>query len=208
MPKLGGVILAAGASSRMGRDKALLPWPPGSTSGETLLSAGIAALKPLARTVLVVGGANVEALAPITAASGALLVRNPAPERGQFSSLQTGLRAMLDHGCIAAMIMPVDCAPLSAASLHRLCRAFDEAIAGGAWAVAPEQRGRRGHPLFAARPLIDAFLNAPVTSNARQVKQGCAERFLYVEIADPLLTVDINTPEQYAAAGEKRSSKL
>ena len=82
----------------MGRDKALLPWPPASPSG-TLLSASIVALKAFAATVIVVTGKNADNLAPIVSANGAHLVRNPAPERGQFSSMQTGLRAALDHGC-------------------------------------------------------------------------------------------------------------
>ena len=52
-----GVILAAGESSRMGTDKALLPWPPkeqaaGTDFGHTLLSAAIAAQKPPARCLL------------------------------------------------------------------------------------------------------------------------------------------------------------
>lgn len=202
MGSLGGLILAAGASSRMGRDKALLPWPPGSTSGETLLSAAIAALKPFAETIVVVAGQNFDALKPIAENNGARTVQNPAPERGQFSSLQIGLRALADHGCAAAAITPVDCAPLSHSSLTRLSMAFEQAIARGRWAVAPEQNGRHGHPLFAARPLIDAFLAAPVSSNAREVKHACAEKFEYVPVSDPLLTVDMNTPEQYAAASE------
>lgn len=197
------MILAAGASSRMGRDKALLPWPPASPSGETLLSSGINALKPFTEFVIVVAGKNAENLAPITQACGALLVRNPAPERGQFSSLQTGLRAALDRGCDAAMITPVDCPPLSASSLELLRASFEQAQDRGAWAVAPEQNGRRGHPLLASLELIEAYLRAPTTSNAREVKQAHSDKFEYIAIPDPLLNADVNTPEEYAALAEK-----
>jgi molybdenum cofactor cytidylyltransferase len=197
--KLCAVILAAGASSRMGRDKALLSWPPGSTSGETLLSAAVRALKPFTDAVIVVAGTNAESLAPIASAFGASIAVNPAPERGQFSSLQIGLRAALDHGCDAAMITPVDCPRLSASSLELLCTRFQQALARGRWAVAPEQNGRRGHPLLASGELIEAYLAAPVTSNAREVKLAHADKFEYVSVPDPLLTVDVNTPEEYAA---------
>jgi molybdenum cofactor cytidylyltransferase len=199
MPTVCGVILAAGASSRMGTDKALLPWPAANTTGATLLSSAIAALKPFTRETVVVAGKNADKLAAVVASGGASIVINPAPERGQFSSLQTGLREALRHGCDAAMITPVDCAPLSVSSLQLLRDAFDRALARGQWAVAPERDSRRGHPLLAARPLIDAFLSAPVTGNARDVKRAHAQRFEYVAVPDLYLSADINTPEEYAA---------
>lgn len=197
--KICGVILAAGESSRMGRDKALLPWPPNSKSS-SLLSAAIAALTPFARTVFVVAGNNESNLAPIAAACGATLVRNPAPERGQFSSMQVGLQAALNAGYENVMITPVDCPPLNAHSLVQLHDTFEQARARGAWAIAPEHNGSRGHPLFAGRELIEAFLNAPITSNAREVKHAHADKFEYVAVPDPLLAADLNTPEEYAEA--------
>jgi molybdenum cofactor cytidylyltransferase len=203
MPGLCGLILAAGASSRMGTDKALLPWPPGSSSGTTLLSAAVLAFRPVVDAVVVVAGNNAGHLAPIAEAFGAKIVLNPAPERGQFSSLQIGLREVLACGCDAAMITPVDNPPLSAASLELVRSEFEKALARGQWAVAPESQGRRGHPLLAGRALIDAFLNAPATSNARDVKHVHAQFFEYVPVADALLAADANTPEEYAALSVK-----
>lgn len=198
-PRLCGVVLAAGASSRMGRDKALLPWPPAASEPGTLLSAAILALKPFTEAVLVVASGNAEMLAPIVQSCGAFLVLNSAPERGQFSSMQIGLQAVLDRGLDAAMLTPVDCPPLSTASLQLLRDSFVAADASGKWAAAPEHNGRRGHPLLMNRELMDAFLAAPVTSNAREVKRAHAERFEYVQVIDPFLSADMNTPEQYAA---------
>lgn len=200
--RFSAVILAAGASSRMGRDKALLPWPPASETS-TLLSAAILALKPFVQSVIVVAGSNADRLAPIVDKAGAQLVRNPAPERGQFSSMQIGVRTALDSGCHAAMITPVDCPPLSADSLARLRDAFEQALARGAWAVAPENNGRRGHPLLAGRDLMQALVDAPVTSNAREINSAHAAKFEYVAVADTLLAVDLNTPEEYARAAAK-----
>ncbi len=199
-----GLILAAGKSSRMGTDKALLPGPSearavGSSPGPTLLSAAIAALKARAGAVIVVAGRNAAVLAPVVSACGALLVVNPDPDRGQFSSLQAGLRESVDQGCDVAMIMPVDCPPPAEAMLTQLSADFERAIAAGKWAVAPEYNGRHGHPLIASHALIDAFLAAPVSSNAREVKRAHAERIQYLAVAETEIGVDLNTPEQYKA---------
>lgn len=207
--KLCGVILAAGRSSRMGTDKALLPWPPagrdaGSEPGQTLLSAAIEALKTQADAVIVVAGRNAAALARAASACGAFLVVNPDPDRGQFSSLQTGLREAVNRGYEAAMITPVDCPPLWANTLELLCASFVRSVAAGKWAVEPENNGRHGHPLLAGRALIDAFLSAPVTSNAREVKRAHAEMIEYVPVAEPLISVDLNTPGEYEALSGSR----
>jgi CTP:molybdopterin cytidylyltransferase MocA len=196
--KICGVILAAGFSTRMGRDKALLPWPP-SAPDATLLSAAIAALNPFTESIIIVAGTNAAALAPIVESGGAILAINPEPERGQFSSLQVGLRELLARGSEAAMVTLVDCPPLSSASLAHLRSAFDHAISHGNWGVAPEHKGKHGHPLLANRALIDAFLAAPVTSNAREVKHAHAHLIESVPVPDALLAVDVNTPDQYRA---------
>lgn len=205
-----GLILAAGASSRMGRDKALLPWPPQSNDatpiGQTLLSAAILALHPLTSAVLVIAGNNTESLSPIVAANSAILVRNPDPERGQFSSLQTGLRELVARGYMAAMITPVDCPPLRPSSLQLLRDSFDSALARSLWAVAPENSGKHGHPLLITRDLIDAILSAPVTSNAREVLHAHAGRIEYIPVPDSLAKAGLNTPADYSAASTKSSS--
>ena len=69
----------------------------------------------------------------------------------------------------------------------------------------PESNGRHGHPLLAGRALIDAFLAAPVTSNARTIKHEHAKLIESVPVPDALLTVDVNTPEQYAALAENET---
>src|ERR1022692_4396127 len=111
-----GVILAAGESSRMGRDKALLPWPPNGTTG-TFLSAAIQLLFSHVDVVLVVVGKNEAALAPIVYANGASLLINEDPERGQFSSLRTGLQGVLNRGWDAAIITLVDRPPIRTETL-------------------------------------------------------------------------------------------
>lgn len=197
-----GVILAAGESSRMGRDKALLPWPPlpaGMGAGGTFLSAAIALFDPFVDVVLVVVGKNERELAPIVYAAGASLVVNPDPARGQFSSLQAGLQEVLNRGRDAAMITLVDRPPVNPATIQFLDKAFELGLPESKWAVVPEWQGKHGHPILAGRELIEAFLRAPASSNARDVERAHLEKISYVPVDDPRVVANVDTPEQYAA---------
>ena len=202
-PSLCAVILAAGESSRMGRDKALLPWPPpipgAEFSPQTFLSAAIRALNPFNDMVIVVVGKNEKNLAPIIYASGGSLVRNPAPERGQFSSLQTGLQEVLNQGRDAATITLVDRPPVAPSTLRTLHAAFEDAVNREKWAVVPEYQGKHGHPFLIGREMIEAFLQADPTSMARDIEHRHQSSVEYVAIDDPFIALNVDTPEQYAA---------
>jgi molybdenum cofactor cytidylyltransferase len=207
-PSFAGVILAAGNSSRMGRDKALLPWPPATAghaaSSETFLSAAIRSLSRAADFVVVVVGENERALAPFIFAQGASLVVNPDPGRGQFSSLQVGLAEVLNRGRDAAMVTLVDRPPVSDATIQILLRSFaaaDENI----WTVVPEYSGKHGHPYLAGREMIEAFLRAPATTIARDIEHKHQTHIQYVHVEDPFVALNINTPEDYASLLARRA---
>jgi molybdenum cofactor cytidylyltransferase len=196
-----GVILAAGESSRMGRDKALLPWPPAAAgqapSSETFLSAAIRSFSLAAEFVVVVVGKNEAELAPIVYAQGASLVVNPDPGRGQFSSLQIGLHEVLNHGRDAAMVTLVDRPPVGAKTIQTLREAF-KAADQNVWAVVPEFSDKHGHPYLVGREMMEAFLRVPATSTARDVEHRHQEHIQYVGVDDPMVALNINTPEDYA----------
>jgi len=200
-PGYAGVILAAGESSRMGRDKALLPWPPVANEArarDTFLSAAIRSLADVTDFVVVVAGKNEAALAPIVYACGAFLVVNPDPALGQFSSLQIGLHEVLNRGRDTAVITLVDRPPAALATVETLRDAFT-AAPDSIWAIVPEFAGKHGHPYIAGREMIEAFLQAPPTANARDIEKSRASHIQYVAVNDPCVAMNINTPEDYAA---------
>jgi molybdenum cofactor cytidylyltransferase len=186
----------------MGRDKALLPWPPSTGSAApsgTLLSAAIERFSPYVDIVLVVAGKNAGELAPIVYANGASLVVNPEPERGQFSSLRAGLQDVLNRGRDAALITLVDRPPVKPATIEALDEAFERAQREWKWAVVPEYQGKHGHPFLAGRELIEAFLKAPASSSARDIEHAHSDKIVYVAVDDPLIALNVDTPEEYAA---------
>ena len=191
-PNFAGLILAAGESTRMGRDKALLPW-----KGKTFLAASIESLAPHTEMVIVVGGNNSESLKPIIYAAGAYLVVNPCPQLGQFSSLQTGLREILNHGRDAAFVTLVDRPPAQPETLVALRKRFLDVCSSGWWAVVPQFNGRHGHAIVVGREMIEAFLKAPANSTARDVMHSMPQVIDYLPVNDPAVAMDIDTPEQY-----------
>ena len=190
-----GLILAAGESKRMGREKALLPW-----RGSTFLAGQIELLRPEADCVLVVAGKNAESLRPQVEANGALLVVNPQPELGQFSSLQTGLREARVRGCDAVILTLVDRPPVRPETLALLRRSYERA-AEEIWAVHPVYTGCHGHPVILGGEMIDALLRAPASSTAREVQEQHREHISSIEVDDPLAIANVNTPEEYEELG-------
>jgi len=194
-----GVILAAGASSRMGRPKALLPT---AAPGETFLSrlVGTLVAAGLDDLVLVVGRLSapdeaeltrvLEALPPVVRA-----VENPDPSRGQLSSLQEGL-AFIDHPGVRGMLVTLIDVPLVAADT---VRALLEAYrATGAPVVRPARQGRHGHPVIFDRALFDALRQADPAGGARAVVRAHADRAVELAVDDEGAFVDVDTPEDYA----------
>ncbi len=199
-----GVILSAGFSSRMGRDKALLPWPPVAEStpvANTFLGATIDLLQAHSDLVIVVAGKNAPAITPVAYAHGAFVAVNRQPELGQFSSLHVGLQEVLNRGRDTAFVALIDRPPALPGTVRALHETFLYADPN-IWAVVPEvtRNGEavHGHPILVGREMIEAFLRAPLTSNAREVEHQYQQHVQYVPVDDPRLGVNIDTPEDYA----------
>jgi len=176
--------------------------------GGTFVSAAIRLLTAPTGLVTVVAGANASQLEPVVYAENAFLVQNPHPEEGQFSSLRVGLQDVLSRGRDVAVVTLVDRPPVRPPTLQALLAAFESAIDRGKWAVVPEFNGKHGHPIVIGREMIEAFLRAPARSNAREVRHAHQEFIEYVPLDDPLVTLNVDTPEEYAAlAGSAAISK-
>jgi molybdenum cofactor cytidylyltransferase len=98
----------------------------------------------------------------------------------------------------AAMVTLVDKPPVKKSTLEKLYLEFNSQLPPGKWAVVPEYAGRHGHPIVIGRQIIEAFLKAPVTSNAREVQHKNRARIQYVQVDDLGISINLNTPEDYA----------
>lgn len=191
-PSFAGVILAAGDSTRMGQDKALLPW-----QGGTFLSAAIDVLKPVTELVIVVGGKNTNSLLPTIYQKGAFITENHHTERGQFSSLQIGLQEVLNRGRDTAIVALVDRPAPRIETVRAIKNHFIESVESGVWAVVPEFEGKHGHPVIAGREMIERFLRAPQDATAREVEHAAQAHISYFAVNDPNVIMNVDTPEEF-----------
>ena len=137
---IAAIILAAGASRRMGQPKMLLPFGR-STVLETVIANVLAS--PAERTVVVLG-AHRSRLAPLVRRYPVEIVVNPEPARGMLSSIQVGLRT-LPRTPGAVFIMPGDHPAVPAAVFSALAEAR---VQSGRGLIVPVHGGRGGHPLL------------------------------------------------------------
>jgi molybdenum cofactor cytidylyltransferase len=175
----------------MGHDKALLQW-----HGQTFLEAHLAALQSCTDFILIVAGGNWQSLQPIADAHAAFLAINPEPERGQFSSLQTGLQEVLNRGRDTAIVSLVDRPPVAASTMQQLRHVFENAPRDS-WAVVPEYSGQHGHPIVLGREMITIILQAPPTESARAIEHANLHHIFYANVDDPLSVANIDTMEDY-----------
>lgn len=187
---LAGVILAGGASQRMGTEKALLAY-----QGETFLDRLIGVLAGHCAPVIVVLGHHAEAIrAGLKRAGEAEFVVNAHYADGQLSSLQCGLAAV-PEGAEGVLFLPVDYPAVREATVVALIEAFERRA--GSPLVVPRYGGRRGHPICCARELIPEFLALGRDSQARVVVHGHAHETRYVDVDDPGILLDVDDPEAY-----------
>ncbi|MFB3827170.1 MAG: NTP transferase domain-containing protein [Bryobacteraceae bacterium] len=186
-----GIILAAGASRRMGTHKALLDY-----RGETFLDRLIGCLVPYCSPVVVVLGAGAVEIQPrLIRGAQARIVVNPDWEAGQLTSLQCGLRA-LEAPC-GVLFTLVDHPAVRPETVARLA-------AGPGLLRIPRFAGRRGHPVYFASQLIPEFLALGPAASARDVVDRHADRTVYVDVDDPGIACDIDDPAAYRQLLEGR----
>ncbi|MGH9663154.1 MAG: nucleotidyltransferase family protein [Bryobacteraceae bacterium] len=189
MNALAGIVLAAGASRRMGSPKALLEF-----QGETFLDRLIGSLNEVCAETIVVLGYHADLIRGRLARSARFVV-NPDPDRGQLTSLQCGLAA-ISGGAAGVLFTPLDFPAVRPETIARLAGAFvhRDAVAE---LVIPSFHGRRGHPVLAASALIPEFLALPETAAARDVVRRHDAGIRYVEVDDAGVVTDIDTQEDY-----------
>jgi molybdenum cofactor cytidylyltransferase len=190
-----GVIPSAGSSVRMGRPKALLP-----IEGETFLARTVRALReggcdPVLVVVAQGQPELSERLADVAERAGGRVLLNPSPGEGPITSLRLAIRTLGDS-VEGLVYLPVD---------HPLVRPetvavlLAEARVKRAALTLPTHRGERGHPAVFAAALFAELADPALEGGARVVVHRYLDHAVLIEVDDPGVLTDIDTPESYAA---------
>lgn len=219
-----GVMLAAGASRRMGRSKPLL-----KTRGQSFLAHGVRHLWSACDAVVVVLGADARRVRAAAeeefvrlVESGALhgdlqvahrhgapglevhFVVNRAWQRGMLGSARVGLRAAARLEAEAVLVLPVDHPAVKPATVRSLAAAMKAALAsyrGGrakrpdfAYALVPRFRRRRGHPLVLSAALARAVAGDRDAADLSDAVRRNARLVGYLDCADSGVVRNRNRP--------------
>jgi molybdenum cofactor cytidylyltransferase len=193
---IAGIVLAAGRARRFGRPKLLAPLA-GRPVIEWVLRAALASR--LDRVLLVAAPAPeplAEAVAAMDLPAAVEMVLNPAPDEGQSASLRAGLDRVA--GPCPAVVFLLGDQPLVSPAL------IDRVIAGlegsGRSICLPVHRGRLGNPVAFTRRHYAEILALRGDVGARSVVAAHPEARVEVEVADPRVFLDVDTPADLAAA--------
>ena len=192
-PRFGVVILGAGASSRMGKPKLLLPWRSSTVIGHLISQwqeLGAMQIAVVLRAKDVALTAELDRLN--FSKSGR--IENPQPERGMFSSIVCaadwdGWRQEISSWAVVLGDQP-----------HLRSETLRQLLAFSALNVAaicqPTFDGHTRHPVILPRPVFEELKHSGVATLKDYLKLS-ARSHVQCPVADAGLSLDMDTPEDY-----------
>jgi len=179
--RIEGLILAAGLSSRAPGFKMTLP-----LGNLTVIEHTIKSMMPICQRIVVVGGFRYEALLPICDRYEQVeLVVNPEYERGMFSSVKCGMKALT---CDRFFMTPGDY-PLVRESVYRQLLEHDGDV------IIPSYNRRSGHPILVKAVHIPACIENTGFKTMRDFIKTMS--LSYITVEDEGVLMDIDTAEDY-----------
>ena len=182
---IAGILLAAGESTRFGADKLLQPL----SDGRSIVATAAEALHASLPESYAVVRPGVPALSSVLAAAGLTVVDCKSSAEGMAASIACGVKATGDvEGWVVAL---GDMPGIQARTIVGIVQALRD----GAALVAPVFRGQRGHPVGFSRVWRDALLGLSGEQGARGLLQQHRQVLQLIEVDDPGVVWDIDTPE-------------
>ncbi|MDQ0252889.1 molybdenum cofactor cytidylyltransferase [Evansella vedderi] len=192
----GAVLLAAGCSSRMGEMKGLLPW----AAGQKIIEYQLEQLrKSRIAEIVVVVGHDADKIIPVVEPFEVAVIQNKDYQQGKSLSIRVGVSKLTDT--VSGIIIIAMDQPVSHYVIDGLIVANEK---NDSPITVPVYKGKRGHPiLFSSRLRTDILNIQEQTFGLRQVVGKYRSQIAEVEVADPSIHFNLNTPQDYYRAKNK-----
>ncbi|MBN1682489.1 nucleotidyltransferase family protein [Candidatus Bathyarchaeota archaeon] len=183
--RVSAVVLAAGKSSRMGKNKLLL-----EIEGKTILDNLLSTLTLILKEVVVVTGYDPEPIRRIAEKYDCLLVHNFKHEKGMTSSFQAGLSAINTDGVFLVLGDQI--------GLEKglLLKMIDKLSNEDALIISPIHKGKYGHPVLFHRKIYTEILNQREDSVLKEIITNNSNKHKTVK-GSVWTTLDFDTPEDF-----------
>ena len=181
-----GIILAGGFSLRANTNKMLL-----HIDNKPLIIHTIESMRPFVNKIIVVTGRYDQEIKELLKNENVTICYNKDYEKGMFSSVLTGVKAVDDD----FFIIPGDIPFVKKETYQTL-------LSGTKEVRYPVYKGKQGHPLFIKKTLIDELLKEPIESNLKVFRDRQDKE--EIEVDDENILKDIDTIEQYNNIVEER----
>ncbi|HAC80836.1 MAG: nucleotidyltransferase family protein [Candidatus Binatia bacterium] len=192
-PAIAGLILAAGASTRLGEPKAAAV-----AHGKTFAAHVAHALQAggVGSILAAIGAHEKTTRAAFEEITGVVCLRVLHPEEGAIASVRQGLEDLSRSAQLRGVIVaPVDHPAIRASTIVALCRA---ASSSSRPILVPSYAAKRGHPTYFAREIWSELAAPDLRQGARSVVRRDPDRVLEVAVSDPGVLLNIDTPESLA----------
>jgi molybdenum cofactor cytidylyltransferase len=187
--KVSAIVLAAGEAKRMGKLKQLLPLGQSTILEKTIENVTASEAD---ETIVVLGHRAGEIIPRINRTPVKIIV-NPRYQDGMSSSIIAGLMAV-EPEADAVMLVLADQPFIYGQVINRLLNEFRNHRKG---IVIPIHRGKRGHPVIISLRYRAELLALEGDIGAREIISRHSEDAHEVEVDSPLITIDIDTEEDY-----------
>lgn len=175
------------------------PKPLLRIGNESFLSRTTTIVLATVSRVVIVLGAHADRIRPaIALGAGVKVVENPNYARGQLSSLKVGLAEAVAGGTDAVIVHLADHPMVTPATFRAVVDGYRKTRPP---IVVARFRGRRGHPVIFDQSVFAELMAAPEDRGARVVVNADPQRVHYVDVEDPGVVLDLDTPSDLAQAG-------
>lgn len=192
---VGAIVLAAGASRRMGRSKMTLPFHDNTVLGTVLTTLHQAEIDPL---IVVIGGAKEQVEAALSALPFSITrAYNPDFEHTEMLvSLKIGM-SVLPADVVAFLIVLGDQPRIQLDVVRAI---LSEYQSGAHDLIIPSFQMRRGHPWLISRPLWPALSSLSADQTMRDFIHQQQDQIHYLLVDTSSILQDMDTPEDYQRA--------